>query len=256
MKKLGFNMLRKHIKVEPALFYYYCDLYGMIVFQDFVNSGKYNFILDTALPTAFLKSGVTHYASKKRRTLFESTAKEIIDLLHNHPSVCYYTIFNEGWGQYDADKVFDKMSGLDKSRIWDTTSGWFKCRKSDVQSDHTYFKPIKVKSNYKRPVVLSEFGGYSYKIPENSFNLSDTYGYRFNNEKEAYESDLKNLYLNEIVPAVKDGLNATVFTQLSDVEDETNGLVTYDRQVVKVSYEIMKEISDGVFYAFNNLFKD
>ncbi len=251
MKKLGFNMLRKHIKIEPDIFYYYCDLYGMVVFQDFVNSGKYNFIFDTALPTAFLKWGVIHYASKKRRTLFLECAEKTVELLRNHPSVCYYTIFNEGWGQFSADKIYTKMKKLDISRIWDTTSGWFKTFKSDVDSEHIYFKRIKIKGRIKRPLVLSEFGGYSYKLNNHSYNLDKNYGYRFFKDKKSFEDGISKLYLNEIIPAINNGLCASVLTQLSDVEDETNGLLTYDRAETKIDENTMRDISYEIFDAFD-----
>ncbi len=158
MKELGFNMLRVHIKVECELFYYYCDKYGMAVFQDLVNSGKYNFLVDTALPTAGFKRGISHRASEARRVHFENTAKETLSLLFSHPSVVYYTLFNEGWGQYDANRLYRAFKKLDPTRIWDATSGWFSEGESDVESEHIYFKPIKL-SECRRPLVLSEFGG-------------------------------------------------------------------------------------------------
>ncbi|MBQ9693033.1 MAG: glycoside hydrolase family 2 [Clostridia bacterium] len=250
MKNLGFNMLRKHIKIEPQLFYYYCDLYGMAVFQDLVNSGGYSFLVDTALPTVFLRRGVTHRASKKRKAIFESSAKETVELLYNHPSVVYYTIFNEGWGQYEADRIYGDMKALDGSRVWDTTSGWFKTKKSDVQSEHIYFKPINLTAREGRPLVLSEFGGFSYKVKDHSFNPVETYGYRYYETEEEYTAALEKLYLCEIVPNVKNGLCATVFTQVSDVEDETNGLLTYDRQILKVKEEPMQNIAKEIFKAF------
>lgn len=250
MKKLGFNMLRKHIKLEPDLFYYYCDKYGMIVFQDMVNSGKYNFLIDTALPTIGLRKGIKHRASKRRRALFERMAEETVKLLYNHPSVCYYTIFNEGWGQYDADRIYNEMKKLDSTRVWDATSGWFKEKLSDVDSEHIYFKKIKLTASAERPLVLSEFGGYSCKIENHSFNLDKNYGYRtFAAEGELCEG-IRALYTDEIIPAIKDGLCATVLTQLSDVEDETNGLVTYDRQIVKVDEKLMQELSEEIEKAF------
>jgi len=251
MKKLGFNMLRKHIKTEPDLFYYYCDKYGMIVFQDMVNSGKYNFLIDTALPTVGLRKGIKHHALKRRRRLFEQSAKETVNLLYNHPSVCYYTIFNEGWGQYDADRIFTEMKKLDSTRIWDATSGWFKERLSDVDSEHIYFKKIKLKALEDRPLVLSEFGGYSCKIDGHSFNLDNNYGYKLFDSKEKLTEGIKKLYMEEILPAIKDGLCATVLTQVSDVEDETNGLVTYDRQVIKVDKDVMTEISQKLNETFD-----
>ncbi len=254
MKELGFNMLRKHIKIEPELFYYYCDKYGMIVFQDMVNSGKYSFLIDTALPTIGLKRGITHRANPIRRGAFKRETEATVDLLYNHPSVCYYTIFNEGWGQFDADENYRRLKALDPSRIWDATSGWFTEKESDVQSEHIYFKKLDLKNNPDRPLVLSEFGGYSCKIEGHSFNLDNTYGYRFFTDTEKFGEALKSLYLDEVIPMIDRGLCAAVYTQVSDVEDETNGLVTYDRQVVKVKKEDMLEISNKINEAFYKQF--
>lgn len=251
MKKLGFNMLRKHIKIEPDLFYYYCDKYGMIVFQDMINSGKYHYWLDTVLPTLGIKKGITHHASLARKTVFEQGLRDMGSLLHNHPSVCYYTIFNEGWGQYDADRIYREMKQFDPTRIWDTTSGWFIEKESDVNSEHIYFRKVEMTADPNRPSVLSEFGGYSYKIPEHSFNLDKTYGYRKFEDQDAFASALDTLYRQEIIPAIKKGLCAAVLTQVSDVEDETNGLVTYDRQVVKVDESTMRDMSDALHAAFD-----
>ncbi len=255
MKSMGFNMLRKHIKIEPDIFYYYCDKYGMIIFQDMVNSGKYNFLIDTALPTIGLKKYVTHRASSFRRKHFEQTAIDTIEFLYNHPSVCYYTIFNEGWGQYDADRIYTELKAVDSTRIWDATSGWFNKRLSDVTSEHVYFKPIKLKAHPDRPLVLSEFGGYSYKIPEHSFNLQKTYGYRFFKDSDKFVKAMKKLYTDEVLPAIKQGLCATVLTQLSDVEDETNGLLTYDREIQKIDTNTMQSISNAIYEKFNQQFK-
>ena len=255
MKELGFNMLRKHIKVEPQLFYYYCDIYGMIVCQDMVNNGKYSFLVDTALPTVGIKKGITHRATKKRREIFEGTAKQTAQSLYNHPSVCYYTIFNEGWGQYDADRIYSEMKEYDPSRVWDATSGWFRETQSDVQSEHIYFKPIKIKQESpERPIVLSEFGGYSYKVEGHSYNPYNTYGYKFFADGDKFREAMNSLYTQQVIPAISDGLCATVLTQVSDVEDETNGLFTYDRQMLKVDKAQMCELSEGINKAFNSKF--
>ncbi len=250
MKKLGFNMLRKHIKIEPEIFYYYCDKYGMFVFQDLVNSGKYSFIIDTALPTIGLKRGISHKASKKRREAFEKTAEETVTLLYNHPSIVYFTLFNEGWGQYDADKLYLKMKELESTRVWDATSGWFWTKKSDVLSEHIYFKPLKLKSD-GRPLVLSEFGGYSYKAEGHVFNTKQTYGYKFYKDLDEFRKGLLSLYSEQIIPMIeKENLCAAIYTQVSDVEDETNGLFTYDRQILKVTEEEMKEISNKIYTSY------
>ena len=243
MKSCGFNMLRKHIKVEPDIFYYLCDKLGMVVFQDMVNSGKYSFFVDTALPTIGLRKGITHRVSEHRRELFFACAEGMMKHLYNHPSVCYYTIFNEGWGQFDADNAYRRLKALDPTRIYDTTSGWFKTKDSDVESDHIYFKPVKLKNVKGRPMVLSEFGGYSCKIEGHSFNLDKTYGYRFFSDQQAFEDALVKLYEDEIIPHIERGLSATVLTQVSDVEDETNGLLTYDRAILKVDAARMRELA-------------
>ena len=250
MKSMGFNTLRKHIKIEPDVFYYECDRLGMIVFQDMVNNGHYSFLLDTALPTLGMKKGFAHRASKRRRANFEGSAKETLRLLYNHPSVCYYTIFNEGWGQYKgAERIYEELKALDPTRIYDTASGWFQPAKSDVQSEHVYFKPIALKSA-ALPLVLSEFGGYSCKLEGHAFNLDKTYGYRTCKTPQELEDALVSLYQGEIIPAIEQGLCAAILTQVSDVEDETNGLVTYDRHVVKVSAARMRSVADALRTAF------
>ncbi len=250
MKELGFNMLRKHIKIEPELFYYYCDKYGMAVFQDLVNSGNYSFLIDTALPTLGLKKGISHRASRIRRATFCEDTKATLELLYNHPSVCYYTLFNEGWGQFDAINMYKWVKELEPTRVWDATSGWFQTGESDVLSEHIYFKPISLK-NDGRPLVLSEFGGYSCKIEGHSFNPYNTYGYKFFTDVKEFKAELTRLYLDEVVPAIREqGLCAAVLTQVSDVEDETNGLLTYDRSVVKVDTEEMQNVSKALFDEF------
>ncbi len=249
MKKLGFNMLRKHIKLEPQIFYYYCDIYGMAVFQDTVNNGSYSFLYDTALPTVGLKK-LPKTASKKVKKVFFDTAESMIKLLRNHPSVVYYTIFNEGWGQHSTLTAYKRLKAIDPSRIYDTASGWFKGGESDVQSEHIYFKRADFDIGEK-PCVLSEFGGYSCNVPEHSFNLDKVYGYKICATPDQFTSDLRSLYISEIVPLIKRGLSAAVLTQVSDVEDETNGIITYDRRVIKADGATMAEIADKLNSAFN-----
>ena len=250
MKRCGFNMLRKHIKIEHKLFYYYCDKHGMAVFQDMVNSGNYSFLVDTALPTAGIKKGISHKATPRRRETFERDSAWTVEHLYNHPSVCYYTIFNEGWGQFDADAQYTRLQALDPTRIWDATSGWFTEKKSDVQSEHIYFKKLDLKNDPQKPLALSEFGGYSCKIPDHSFNLDKTYGYSFFTDREKFEDAVEKLYLDEVIPLIDRGLSAAVYTQVSDVEDETNGLLTYDRQILKVDPERMTKIAEKINLAF------
>ena len=247
MKELGFNTLRKHIKVEPEEFYYQCDRLGMIVFQDFVNNGAYSFFRDTALPTVLTKKfpeGLM-MRSPQQKEGFIDGLKKTVRQLYNHPCICYWTIFNEGWGQFESDKMYELLKGIDSTRIVDSTSGWFKGKKSDVESLHIYFKPVVIGESDK-PVVLSEFGGYSYKIENSSANLKKTYGYRLFDDREKFTKALSDLYLNEVAPAISKGLCGAIYTQLSDVEDETNGLLTYDRKECKVDKETMLEIANAL----------
>ena len=255
MKELGFNMLRKHIKIEPDVFYYECDKQGMVVFQDMMNSGRYDFLFDTAFPTAGWRRGYFHTVSTRRRADFECGSRALMDLLYNHPCVCYYTIFNEGWGQYlGASKVYKEFKAYDPTRVFDTASGWFKVPGSDVQSEHIYFRKVQFKRG-NLPLVLSEFGGYSCKIEGHSFNLDQNYGYTTHPTTQDFADALEKLYFDEVLPAIeKDGLCATVLTQVSDVEDETNGLVTYDRRVCKVEADRMQEMANKLFGAFKAQF--
>lgn len=242
-KRLGFNMLRKHIKVEPDIFYYLCDREGIAVFQDMVNNSKYSFIHDTALPTVGvqrLSDNGTH-KDPASRAIFIKTMEETSSLLYNHPSVVYYTIFNEGWGQFCSDHMYKKMKELDPTRIVDSTSGWFRRRESDVDSRHIYFKVLKPKNPDGRPLVISEFGGYSYRVPGHLFGEGN-YGYRLFSDREEFEEAVIKLYEDEVLPLAMAGASAFVYTQVSDVEDETNGLVTYDREVVKVDEERLASV--------------
>jgi len=245
MKRLGFNTLRKHIKVEPEQFYYDCDRLGMVVFQDMVNNGEYHFFRDTALPTIGLQklSDTKRSPDPTTRQRFLEGMTATVNQLKNHPCICYWTIFNEGWGQFDSDNVYEQFKALDDTRFIDTTSGWFRRNKSDVDSRHVYFKPVKLTAGDK-PLVLSEFGGYSYKPKDHVFNTEKTYGYGKFEDIAAYGDAVEKLYLEQIVPAYKKGLCAAIYTQVSDVEDETNGLLSYDRKVTKVDEKRMRSIAE------------
>jgi len=250
-KRLGFNMLRKHIKIEPEIFYYLADTLGIAVFQDMVNNSDYSFIFDTALPTIGLKrlSDKRRHADPVSRKIFREHSLEIIKRLENFPSVVYYTIFNEGWGQFLADENYRLMKAADQTRIYDATSGWFWQNESDVDSHHVYFKPIKLKGSTGRPIVISEFGGYSYRAEGHLFG-SANYGYALCKSEAELTERLCSLYENEIIPALQTGVSALVYTQISDVEDETNGLITYDRRRVKVDEVRCRELMERLFSIF------
>ena len=250
MKSLGFNTLRKHIKVEPQQFYYDCDRLGMLVMQDMVNNGHYSFIRDTALPTVGLKklNDKRLHRDKATRQAFYDGMESTVNQLRNHPCIIYWTVFNEGWGQFDGNAAYARLRELDSTRFIDTASGWFKVTDTDVDSEHIYFKPVKLKYGDK-PMILSEFGGYAYKPEGHAANPAGTYGYRFFGEQADFEAALIRLYEEEIIPAVEKGLCGAVYTQVSDVEDETNGLLSYDRKVCKVASAPMKRIAEKLYAA-------
>ena len=244
MKDLGFNTLRKHIKIEPERFYYDCDRLGMIVFQDLVNSGPYHYLRDTAIPPIGGKLATYHEApSERRRNFFLIHGEETLRHLYNHPCIVLYTLFNEGWGQHDTQNLYRHFRAMDPSRIWNAASGWFKNSDSDVQSEHIYFGSLKMKPTGRRPLLLTEFGGYSCALAGHRFNPDEEYGYQKYPTAEAFQKALTRLYRQEILPQIKTGLCGCVLTQLSDVEDETNGLVTYDRKVIKADREEMQAIA-------------
>lgn len=252
-KSLGFNMLRKHIKIEPQIFYYLCDKLGMIVFQDMVNNSSYSFIRDTALPTIGMKRLSDKHLHKNpvSRKIFKQHMRDTISLLYNHPSVVYYTVFNEGWGQFSADEVYSDAKAQDATRIYDATSGWFWQQESDVDSHHIYFKKLKLKITPNRPAVISEFGGYSHRCSGHLFG-ENNYGYKNFESIEEFENAIAALYENEVLPLVKNGVSALVYTQLSDVEDETNGFLTYDRRIIKVDAKRFSDIAKKLYLAMED----
>lgn len=244
-KELGFNTLRKHIKVEPERFYYDCDRLGMIVFQDMVNNGRYSFLRDTALPTLGFRRRRDRrmHRDPATRAAFLRGMEETVRRMEGHPSVCYYTVFNEGWGQFESAAAYERLRALDSTRFIDTVSGWFSAgAPSDVESPHIYFKPVRI-SRADRPILLSEFGGYSYCPPGHVFSPGKEYGYRKFARREELARAIEELYEKEILPAVRQGLCGAILTQLTDIEDETNGLFTYDRRVQKVDAAPMQSIA-------------
>ena len=253
MKRLGFNTLRKHIKVEPEEFYYQCDKLGMIVFQDMVNNGDYSFFRDTALPTV----GIQRLPDRKlhkdpaARQQFLATMEQTAAQLRSHPCILYWTIFNEGWGQFDSEAVYAQLKALDDTRIIDATSGWFRQKKSDVESLHIYFGSWGKLKMTDKPLVLSEFGGYAYPVDGHIFNPDKAYGYKSCKSLEAFRADVESLYRTRILPAISNGLCGTIYTQVSDVEDEINGFLTYDRKVCKADEKAMQALAADLHAAIH-----
>ena len=249
VKSAGFNMLRKHIKIEPLRWYHYCDVNGIIVWQDMVNGGgKYGAEV-SVIPFFNIKLDDTDYKYFHRldpegREIYYQELEETINHLYNCPCIAVWVPFNEGWGQFDSEKIYKRVKELDKTRTVDTTSGWHDLGNSDVISKHIYFTPIRVKKGDK-PYLLSEFGGYSMRVENHTFNKK-LFGYKVYNTKESLTNAYQRLYNNVIIPQIKDGLSAAVYTQLNDVEDELNGLMTYDREIVKIDTEVLRKINERV----------
>ena len=234
MKELGYNTLRKHIKVESPYFYYLCDKLGMFVMQDCINNGSISFVRDTLLPTLRLQKRNDknlHKDKDARRNFLDTMVKEA-KYLYNHPSIVYYTIFNEGWGQFEADKAYDMFKEVDNTRIIDSTSGWFWQHKSDVDSYHIYLRRLKIKKS-TRPIVISEFGAYVYSVDGHVYRSGNHTAYHAYASKEEYRRAYEYLFKEQVEPLL-DQISGYVYTQLSDVEEEANGLLTYDRKVNKL----------------------
>ena len=259
MKELGFNALRKHIKVEPEAFYYACDRLGMLVIQDMVNSGPYHYLRETVLPNlgfvhrndrlpgptfnaVFEKQPGREYEEEEintdiaRMRFFIRHMKDTILHLYSHPCIIAWTLFNEGWGQFESDRLYELAKELDPSRPVDSTSGWFAQKSSDFDSRHIYFvnRRLVPKKAYPRPVFLTECGGYGLRIEGHVYARNKPFGYGNCKNDVELTGRILALYEKMILPAIPEGLCGCVYTQLSDVEEEINGLYTYDREICKV----------------------
>jgi len=250
MKSMGFNMLRKHIKIEPLRWYYHCDRLGMLVWQDMVNGGGIYRKDTIALPLIFGNAhddGDYAYFAREEvrgREAYARELKQTVELLYNSPCVVLWVPFNEGWGQFDANKAVAQIRALDATRPIDHASGWHDQGGGDLKSLHVYYKPYRYRKDAKgRAVVLSEFGGYSLHLAGHSFSEKE-FGYKRCKTADALMHDVEALYDREVIPARMQGLSASVYTQLSDVEQETNGLVTYDRAVVKFDLARMRAVNE------------
>ena len=223
----------------------------MIVWQDMVNNSDYNFLRDTALPTAGIQKLDDRklHKDENHRREFLREAEMTVDQLYNHPCICYWTIFNEAWGQFDSDNVYDWFRNLDDSRFIDSTSGWFRREKTDVDSRHVYFRKVNLTGDGVKPLVLSEFGGKTYKAEGHLFNPDKSYGYGGCDSLEALNEAVRKLYMEEVLPSIRRGLCAAIYTQVSDVEDEINGIVTYDRKVCKLRTDVMIPVAEALMSA-------
>lgn len=253
-RKLGFNMIRKHIKVEPARWYYHCDRIGVIVWQDMVNGGKLPLgatgILrgmldrlhrDDTTPGHYKKA---FREDRESRDRFEQELTEMIDTLYNVPSIGVWAPFNEAWGQFDAARISSRVKKQDPTRTVDHASGWIDQGAGDLKSLHIYFFKLRVPKRVdSRVLVLSEYGGYSRKLPGHSWNLKKSFSYKRCKSMEELTAAYTSLIEDQLLPLVPSGFSAAVYTQTTDVEIEINGLLTYDRRKVKLDEEVITEIN-------------
>ena len=253
VKNLGFNVSRKHIKIESLRWYYHCDRLGLLVWQDFVNGcTKYDFWLNQV--PLFVRYKINDHKYKKFFRENEEGRKETyqefldtIDLLYNSPCIVLWTIFTEAWGQFDAKEIYEKLKVIDPTRLYDHASGWHDQGSSDVKSMHIYKWKVKVPSKRKiknRAFVCSECGAYILDKRLKEAKKKEGLIYLLFNNKEDFQKEYERFIKEEIVPAKKNGMSAFIYTQLSDVEEEMNGFVSYDRKEIKVDVPKIKELND------------
>ena len=242
MKKTGFNMVRKHLKIEPQRWYYHCDRLGIVVWQDMVNGGSYykhwfvtygaTLLFWLRIPMRDVYPRLLSREAKAGRLEFIREMKETIRLLGNHPSIAAWVIFNEGWGQFQTEDMTRIVRRLDPNRLIDQASGWFDQGGGDFSSLHNYFFKLFIRPERERASVLSEFGGYSYREPGHCAK-EKLYGYGICKNKK----DLEKRFLERwqgVRNLIPQGLSASIYTQWTDVEEEVNGVFTYDREVRKI----------------------
>lgn len=248
MKDLGFTMLRKHIKIEPMRWYHHCDRLGMLVWQDAVNGGSsYNPAVITIPAVTPLRLNDKRYRAFGRadaggREQFRRELRDTVELLRSVPSIALWVPFNEGWGQFDALDATRELRQLDPTRPVDHASGWHDQGGGDLHSLHVYFRAFRAPRSDGRVLALTEYGGYSLRIPGHEWG-SSVFGYKRFDDPERFADALVKLHEEQIAPAIAQGLSATVYTQLSDVEDEINGLLSYDRRVLKAPAERIRAVT-------------
>lgn len=251
MKRLGFNMLRKHIKVEPLRWYYHCDRLGMLVWQDMMNGGEsYSPLSIYVFSNLGLRVKDDRYRYFSRsdeagRTHYYEELGQMIDLLYNTVSLALWVPFNEGWGQFDALKAAEFIRKRDDTRPIDHASGWYDQGGGDIKSIHWYFRPYhhKQPSKEQRPICLTEYGGYNCAVPGHCWGEGAEFGYKKIADPAEFNRAFQKLMEEQIIPAKERGLAAAVYTQVSDVEGERNGLLTYDRKVCKANEAIFRAVN-------------
>lgn len=247
-KKLGCNLIRKHVKVEPLRWYYHCDQLGMIVWQDMPNGGKPAGNLRTLLAIGLgynerddRRLNRFGRASASNRAQFEEELYAMVEHLASVPCIAAWVPFNEGWGQFESVRISARLKDMDPTRLVDSTSGWFDQGAGDFESRHIYgirLRRRKLRSGTPgRAFVVSEFGGYSLSLNGHLWDARKKFGYRFYNTSQAMTQAYLELLETQLKPLIAQGLAAAIYTQTTDVEIEINGYLTYDREVEKMPVE-------------------
>jgi hypothetical protein len=244
-KELGFNMIRKHVKVEPARWYYHCDKLGVLVWQDMPNGGKMG-ILTMFLNLLRKNKQYDHSLKRHQKDQFYQELREMITSLYNHPSIVMWVPFNEGWGQFDTEEAVEFVKELDSSRLINNASGWFDHGIGDICDCHKYVGPAMPDNIQNRAPVCGEFGGLGLKVEDHIWKKR----FRFVYEKLDNKKELTNNY-SELISKLKmlkeEGLQAGVYTQLTDLEGEINGLLTYDRKILKIDKEVLRNLNLSLY---------
>lgn len=260
VKALGFNLLRKHAKIEPQRWYYHCDRLGLIVWQDMVNGGsKYHLWFVTyltnilqplmrRLPDAKPLWGLLSRPDDASREEYFRELNATVEALRAHPCIGCWVPFNEGWGQFDARGAVRAIRALDSTRLVDEASGWFDQGGGDVHSLHNYFYPLNVRPQ-RRVVALSEYGGIACPLPGHEAP-GKTYGYGTAKSRAELTERYRKLQMKTVLPQIRQGLSALVYTQLTDVEDEVNGLFTYDRAETKPDAHTVRSVNSALYAEF------
>ncbi|WP_420151865.1 glycoside hydrolase family 2 protein [Spirosoma sp.] len=242
LKKSGFNMLRKHIKIEPDRYYYLCDKLGILVWQD--------------MPSGFLEGQNEHPGDQyepirrsKGREQFELELRRMMNQLHNHPSIVTWVVHNEGWGQYENARMAAWVKGMDPSRTVNAVSGWNDRNSGDFYDIHTYEpEPRAPEAKSNRVVVIGEFGGIGWPVKGHLWNPEmRNWGYQTYQSADDVLKAYQKKYAKIVEYYQKQALSAAVYTQTTDVEGEVNGLLTYDREVIKIPVETLRQIHAPLF---------
>lgn len=246
-RRIGCNMIRKHVKIEPLRWYYHCDRLGLIVCQDLPNGGQIDGDVVAVLSLMFgfhrndtRRLGRFGRADERNRAEYKTDLQGMIEHLYNAPCIAIWVPFNESWGQFQANEIAKWVRRLDPTRLVDQASGWFDQGGGDFQSKHSYVVKLKRPKPDNRGFILSEFGGYSLKIHDHVWDEEKKFGYRFYSSPEALTKAYLSLLENELMPLISKGLAAAVYTQTTDVEIEINGFLTYDRKVEKLDAQAIR----------------